>query len=400
MDGQARGIIHLDLDAFYAAVEVLDDPSLRGLPVIVGGGRERGVVSSASYEARRFGVHSAQPIAQAMRLCPRGVFLPVRMARYAAMSEEVFGIFRQYTPLVEPLSIDEAFLDVTGSGRLFGTPDRIAAEIKERVREETGLTVSAGVATNKFVAKIASDLKKPDGLVIVEPGKVLSFLDGLPVRRMWGVGPKTLESLERMGVRTIGDLRRIPRGRLVGRFGKAGLRMSLLAGGEDDRGVEPDRDTKSLGSEETFGTDIRDQETARREILALADRVARRLRRYGLSGRTVTLKIKYEDFRQITRSETLAHATDDEWEICGVCRGLLEQTPITEKAVRLLGISLSHFVFQGEEAQISLFHHEARRRKRRELNRALDRVSERFGEGTIAPAAIMDRGLGRGREKS
>ncbi len=377
------------MDAFYPAVEVLDNPSLKGKPVIVGGGKERGVVSSASYEARRYGIHSAQPTATAMRLCPQGLFLPVRMARYREISQEIFRIFRRFTPLVEPLSIDEAFLDVTGCTRLFGPPEAIAARIKEAVSKEMGLTVSAGVAPNKFVAKIASDLEKPDGLVVVEAADAADFLAPLPVELMWGVGKRTLASLRRMGVRTIGDLRAIPLERMERTFGVNGRRMRRLAWGEDSRAVEPVQEAKSLGREETYSSDITDRETAHREILALATRVARRLRRYGLSGRTVTLKVKYGDFKQITRSKTLSENTDDAQVIREVCNELAGRTAIGRKGVRLLGISLSHLAFSGEDRQISLFNTEVVRQRRRDLNRALDALTDRFGEDAVRPAALI-----------
>ena len=390
----------MDMDAFYAAVEVLDNPSLKGKPVIVGGGKERGVVASASYEARDHGVHSAQPTATAMRLCPAGRFLPVRMARYREISRQVFRIFRRFTPLVEPLSIDEAFLDVTGCGRLFGSPRTIAASIREAVRGELGLTVSAGAAPNKFVAKIASDLEKPDGLVVVEPEDVVDFLAPLPVERMWGVGGRTLASLRRMGVRTIGDLKAVSPERLAYAFGVNGPRMQRLARGEDSRPVEPVREMKSLGREETYPQDILNRENAGREILALATRVARRLRRYGLSGRTVTLKVKYFDFKQITRSKTLLEDTDDAQVIAKTCNELSERTAIGRKGVRLLGVSLHQLAFSGENRQISLFNTEVVHQRRRELNRALDTLADRFGEDAIRPAALFTPAGGSGRKKN
>jgi DNA polymerase-4 len=321
-----KAIIHLDMDAFYAAVEVLDDPSLQGKPVIVGGSKNRGVVSSASYEARKFGVHSAQPVATAMRLCPQGVFLPVRMDRYKEISRKIFEIFRRFSPLVEPLSLDEAFLDVTGSSRLFGPPEEIAAKIKKLVKEETELTVSAGVAPTKFVAKIASDLNKPDGLTIVEPGGVGTFLDPLPIETLWGVGQATRKTLSRLGVRTIGDLSRLPAELLEKRLGKQGRHLHFLANGIDEREVEAEREVKSIGHERTLGEDIRERAVAKRELLSLASRVARRLRDHGFTGKTITLKVKYHDFVQITRSVTLPEGTDDGRDIYQSCCSLLAKT--------------------------------------------------------------------------
>ena len=336
-----KSIIHLDMDAFYPAVEVLDNPGLKGKPVIVGGSRERGVVSSASYEARKFGVHSAQPIATAIRLCANGIFLPVRMHRYKEVSAQIFEIFDRFTPLVEPLSIDEAFLDVTGSTRLFGQPVDIARKIKETVRDETGLTVSAGLAPSKFVAKIASDMEKPDGLTIVTPDKVREFLDPLSISKMWGVGKKTQEALHQLKVRTFRDLRQAPLALLEKRFGTYGPRMHQLAMGIDNRDVVRHHDAKSVGHEETFSADILDTELAKKELLSLADKVARRLRRHGLTGKTITLKVKYSDFTLITRSETLPAATDDGQDIYSTACSLLKKTQVGKRPVRLLGISLS-----------------------------------------------------------
>ena len=287
-----KAIIHLDMDAFYAAVEVLDDPTLRSKPVIVGGGKERGVVSSASYEARKFGVHSAQPTATAMRLCPHGIFLPVRMQRYKEISQRIFEIFHGFSPLVEPLSLDEAFLDVTDSIRLFGAPAVIAKKIKQQVVAKTGLTVSAGVAPSKFVAKIASEIQKPDGLTIVPQRKVRDFLDPLCIDNLWGVGKATHKALSHLGVKTIGDLSRVPAELMVRRLGKHGLHLHLLAQGVDEREVEPERQVKSVGHEETYSEDIRDMAVARKELLALATRVARRLRLHGFVGRSIILKVK------------------------------------------------------------------------------------------------------------
>lgn len=389
MGSQGKTIIHLDLDAFYPSVEVLDNPALEGKPVIVGGSKERGVVSSASYEARRYGVHSAQPMATAMRLCPFGVFLPGRMSRYKEVSKLVFRIFHGFTPLVEPISIDEAFLDVTGSERLFGRPEAIAGKIKGRVRAETGLTISAGVAPSKFTAKIASDMNKPDGLTVVPPEAVLSFLEPLPISKMWGVGVKTQEHLRRLGVRTIGDLRRLPEKTLEKRLGKQGLRMHRLAWGIDNRDVEAPGEAKSIGHERTFSHDVLEFESARKELLALADKVARRMRRNGVAGKTVTLKVKYGDFKQVTRSTTFSESTHE----CSVihrttCR-MLDRTDIGERPVRLLGVSVSQLSHAQAGEQLSLFDTERRSRKRRQLYAALDALADRFGEDSVRPATLL-----------
>jgi DNA polymerase-4 len=351
----SKAIIHLDMDAFYAAVEVLDNPALRGKPVIVGGSEKRGVVSSASYEAREFGVHSAQPVATAMRLCPRGIFLPVRMSRYREVSDRVFEIFNHYTPLVEPLSIDEAFLDVTGCGKLFGFPEEIAKMIKRQVVKEIGITVSAGVAPSKFVAKIASDLQKPDGLTMVREDQVKAFLESLPIDKLWGVGKATQKALAMLGIRTIGDLSRFPADVLERNFGKHGTHLHLLSHGIDDREVEVIREVKSIGHEETFLHDLMDIEVVRKELLSLATRVSRRLRSEEVVGKTVTLKVKYHDFVQATRSETLPEATEDGGEIFRRCCGLLKKTEVGKRPVRLLGISVSQLCAPSEEKQLSLF---------------------------------------------
>ncbi len=386
---RTRAIIHLDMDAFYAAVEVLDDPELKGKPVIVGGSKERGVVSSASYEARKFGVHSAQPIATAARLCPQGVFLPVRMWRYQEISQQIFKIFQRFSPLVEPLSLDEAFLDVTGSTRLFGTPEEIARKIKEQVVEETGLTVSAGVAPSKFVAKIASDMQKPDGLTIVPEGKVEEFLEPLPIEKLWGVGKATRKILAHLGVRTIGDLGLLSSKLLVRKLGKQGLHLYLLAKGVDEREVEPEREVKSVGHEDTYPIDISDVEEARKQLLSLATRVAKRLRGYGLVGKTVTLKVKYYDFVQITRSITLGEPTDDNRKIFQTCCDLLEKTEVGRRPVRLLGISLSQLSDSDETKQLALFAVEEPDRSRR-LNKALDTISEKFGDKAIVLGTLLE----------
>ncbi|MDA8164825.1 MAG: DNA polymerase IV [Desulfobacteraceae bacterium] len=385
-----RRIIHLDMDAFYASVEVLDQPALRGRPVIVGGGSERGVVSAASYEARRFGVHSALPIATARRLCPEGVFLPVRMERYREVSARIMEIFRRYTPLVEPLSLDEAFLDVTGSRPLFGPAEEIARTIKELVRTEIGLTVSAGVAGSKLVAKIASDLRKPDGLTLVPPGGEREFLANLPIGKLWGVGQASREALGLMGVRTIGDLGRLPLSLLEGKFGKHGRHLHEAALGIDNREVEPEREMKSVGHEETFAADLTRRQDLERELLALAVRVGRRLRRYGVRGRTVTLKVKYHDFKQVTRSATLTAATDDEGEICREAGELLARTEAGRKPVRLLGISLANLAEAGAARQLDLFAPGHGQAKKEGLHRALDAINDKYGSRSILPAALME----------
>ncbi|MBN2034554.1 MAG: DNA polymerase IV [Deltaproteobacteria bacterium] len=388
---KTRAIIHLDMDAFYPAVEVRDNPELKGKPVIVGGSRERGVVSSASYEARKFGVHSAQPIAKALHLCPHGIFLPVRMSRYREVSLQVFEIFRRFTPLVEPLSIDEGFLDVTGSARLFGRPDDIARKIKKAVLRETELTVSAGVAPSKFVAKIASDMEKPDGLTIVPEKRVREFLDPLPVSRMWGVGRVTQEALAKLNIRTFRDLSRTPVETLERRFGIYGAKMHQLSMGIDERRVEPEHDAKSIGREETFHEDITEVDQAKKELMALADKIARRMRQDRLRGRSVTLKVKYSDFVLITRSATLPRPTDDASEIYTNVYSLLGKTLVGKRPVRLLGISLSQLVNAGMEGQLSLFLEDEASKKKKGLNTALDSIYEKFGDKAIRPGTLVTK---------
>ena len=304
-------ILHVDMDAFYASVEERDDPSLVGKPVIVGGSAEgRGVVAAANYEVRKFGVHSAMASARAKRLCPHAVFIKPRMNHYAEISQQIRTIFEEFTPLVEPLSLDEAFLDATGSESLFGSAANIGRQIKQRIRSELGLVASVGVAPNKFVAKIASDLNKPDGFLVVQPGEVQAFLDPLPVGRLWGVGKVTGQVFDRLGIRTIGQLRQLPIESLNDLFGSSGEHYWRLAHGMDDRQVVPDREAKSISHETTFAEDIADRDVLRAWLTELAEQVARRLRRHALKGRTVELKVRFADFQTITRSLTLPEPTN------------------------------------------------------------------------------------------
>src|SRR6266487_3437656 len=306
-----RSILHCDLDAFYASVEQRDHPEYRGKPVIVGGGpTERGVVSAASYEARAFGVHSAMPLRQAGRLCPHGIFVPVDGAKYVAVSRDVMAVLRRFTPLVEPISIDEAFLDVTASRGLFGDGESIGRQIKDAIRREVELTISVGVATTKLVAKIASDLRKPDGLVVVEPGDEAGFLAPLAITRLWGVGEKSAAALRDYGVRTIGDLAALPDDLLIRRFGKYGASLAQRARGLDDDPVGTRDAAKSIGHEHTFDVDTSDREQIERTLLAMSEGVAGRLRDSGVRASTITVKIRDTTFRTITRQRTLAEPTD------------------------------------------------------------------------------------------
>jgi DNA polymerase IV len=382
-----RTIIHVDMDAFYASVEQRDRPETRGRPVIVGADpRGRGVVSAASYEARRFGVHSAMPISRAFRLCPEGIFLPVDMDKYAAVSREIMAVLADFTPLVEPLSIDEAFLDVTASRALHGDGAAIAREMKERIRASVSLTASVGVAPNKFLAKVASELRKPDGLVVVEPGSEALFLAPLPVSRLWGVGRVTGAELDAMGIRTIGQLALTPAAHLEARFGKHGPALLALARGLDDRAVEPDALPKSMGAEETFERDTGDADLLRATLRGQSERVGRELRAEGYAGRTVTLKLRFADFSTITRAHT-DDPTQDGLAIYRRVESLFDRVRLRQ-AVRLIGLSVSGLGPAGA-GQLSLLAPDALRRER--LARAVDRLAARFGEEAVRPASLVPR---------
>jgi DNA polymerase-4 len=386
-------ILHADLDAFYASVEQLADPTLVGKPVIVGGLGPRGVVAAASYEARRFGVRSAMPMVQARRACPNGVFLSPRFDAYQAASVQVMEIFRSYTPLVEPLALDEAFLDVRGARRRVGTGEEVAAELRARVRADTGLTVSVGVASTKFVAKLASDLSKPDGLLVVAPGTELDFLHPLPVERLWGVGPATSAVLHRLGLRTVGDLAEFGEDALVAAIGDAhGRHLHALAHNDDPRAVEPERALKSVGHEETFAVDHTDRDLLTREVVRLADRTATRLRANGLRGRTVQLKVRFADFRTITRSRTLTAATDLAADIATTARALLDAVELGG-GVRLLGVAVQQLSGGGEDEQQALpLRLDADTtpgdERRAALERSIDGVRSRYGDASVMPARL------------
>jgi DNA polymerase IV len=382
-------ILHVDLDAFFAAVEQRDRPELRGLPVIVGGGGpdDRGVVSTASYEARRFGVHSAMPLRTAGRLCPDAVFLPVDGAKYAHESGRVMAIFRRFTPRVEQVSIDEAFLDVAGSEALFGPPDEIARRLKAAVHEETGLTASVGVATSKLVAKVASDLRKPDGLVVVPAGEEAAFLAPLPIRRLWGVGPATAAALAELGVTTIGDLASLPPDLLTRRFGRHGADLVDRASGIDRDPVhEPDA-AKTIGHEHTFDEDTSDPEVIERTILGLADGVAWRLRGAGRRAGTVVVKVRDSGFRTVTRQKALDEPTDLADPIYHAAMQLAAPE-VRGKRIRLLGVTATHL---DAPDQLAMFAEEVDRRHR--ATEAADAVKRRFGDRSIVRARLLGRGL-------
>jgi DNA polymerase-4 len=377
------------MDAFYASVEVRDNPELKGKPVVVGGTSDRSVVSAASYEARKYGIHSAMATVKARRLCPTAIFLPVRMNRYHEVSRQIMSIFHRFTPLVEPISLDEAFLDVTASTGLFGEAPAIAREIKRLIAQETGLTASAGVATSKLVAKIASDLQKPDGLTVVEAGREREFLARLPIGKLWGAGGRTIEALTLLNVRSIGDLAALPLEILTSKFGKHGRHLHLAANAVDDRPVVPTREAKSIGHEETFSADLTDRTVIMRELLELAAKVGERLRRHELQGQTITLKIKYYDFTISSRSLTLAEPTSDTMEIFRQSRELLRKTEAGRKPVRLAGISISNLSAAGSGYQLDLFGKTRQRERRRDLNEAIDLINRKFGEKTINPASLI-----------
>ncbi len=376
-----RVILHVDMDAFFAAIEQRDEPKLRGRPVLVGGAGPRGVVAAASYKARTFGCHSAQPMAVARRMCPQAVVLPPRRQRYNEVSRQVFAILESFTPLVEPLSIDEAVLDMTGSDRSLGTPPGIATAIKQRIRDELGLTASVGIAPNKFLAKLASDLDKPDGLTVIEPDSIQSAITKLPISKMWGVGPATEQKLLSLGIRTFGDLQPWPRNVLESHFGSLGRKLHRLCRGEDDRPVITDQAIKSISQEQTFDEDRADPDEVRNVLRGQAEKVAMRLRKGDLRGRTITVKIRFGDFQTITRSATLHAPTDRTDLICAQARDLFNAWADTGfQPVRLIGVGVSQFTNEAE--QFDLFTQQTDDRSRR-LDATTDAIRNKFGSGAV-----------------
>ncbi|MDZ7616540.1 MAG: DNA polymerase IV [Patescibacteria group bacterium] len=390
-------ILHVDMDAYYASVEERERPELVGKPVIVGGAAEkRGVVSACNYVARKYGVHSAMPTVTARRLCPQAVFLPGRMDLYASISRQIHEIFERFTPLVEPLSLDEAFLDVTGSEGLFGPAVGIGRRIKEAIRNELRLVASVGVAPNKFLAKIASDLEKPDGFVVVEPDRVREFLDPLPVERLWGVGKQASKTFEKLGIRTIAQLRQWPLESARARFGANGEHLWQLAHGIDDRSVVPEREAKSISHETTFERDITDFDVLRAWLMDLTEQVGCRLRRYGLRGRTVHLKVRFADFSLSTRSQTLPAPTDVTQELWLAADALLDQrlqgrSESACQPVRLLGMGVSGLDDAGH-VQGLLFDQEERRRQT-QVDSVADQLKARFGPDALRRASSLGRNL-------
>lgn len=381
---EPRAIIHADLDAFYASVEVLDDPSLQGRPVIVGGGpNDRGVVSAASYEARAFGVGSAMPLRTAVRRCPHGVFLPGRPERYRELSQQVMAIFADYTPLVEPISLDEAFLDVTASAAALGDGEAIGRRIKSRVVDEVGLIVSVGVAVNKLCAKVASDLRKPDAFVVVAPGSEAEFLAPLPIRRLWGVGPSAQAALADYGVTTIGQLAAMPASTLRRRLGRHGGDLAARARGIDPSPVVPWQQPKSIGHEHTFERDTVDVRQLEATLLDVADSVASRLRRHGLAAGSVQLKLRYEGFETLTRQAPLQHQAREAGPLYEAALVLLRRTLVAGRGVRLIGLTAINLA---DAQQLTLF--DAPDRTDR-LTASIDAVRARFGDRSITRARLL-----------
>ena len=392
--GNARSsepILHVDLDAFYASVEVLKDPALAGKPLVVGGAGARGVVMSASYEARVFGIRNAMPAVRARRLCPEAIFVPPDFESYRAHSNRFREILLAVTPLVEPISLDEAFLDVSGAHLLFGEPEEIARKVRRDVLDGVGVRCSVGVAPIKLVAKLASRAAKPDGLVVVCAGEVDAFLEPLPVRALWGVGEKTAEVLGRLGVRTVGDLGRTPTGVLGRLMGDQHARdLRDLARGVDDRDVVPYEPPKSVSHEETFDRDLDDTRELLRELLSLSQRVAARLREDGFRTRRITLKIRLANFTTLTRSRTLPAPTDVAADLYQVVGELFAALPGAKRRVRLLGVAATGLVQAGEE-QLALLRGE----RWGDVERAVDSIERRFGPGSAVPAVLLDRGRDR-----
>jgi DNA polymerase-4 len=386
-----RAILHVDMDAFFAAIEQLDDPKLRGKPVLVGGDGPRGVVATASYEARPFGCHSAQPMSVAKRLCPHAIVVPGRYWRYSEVSDQLFEILESFTPTIQPLSIDEAFMDVSGTERIHGSPVDVARALKRRVREELALTASVGVAPNKFLAKLASDLEKPDGLTVITADDVDRLLPPLPVTKIWGIGPKTAARLEGMAIRTIGDLRKASEATLTRLLGDDAERCRNLAHGRDDRVVVTDFEAKQISQENTFGVNIGDPAIVRNELLEQVQHVARRLRKHKLRAGGVTLKIRYGDFHTITRSRTLEAPTDRTDVLWNVTRDVFDEWAAKNfSPVRLIGMAARGLSGGGE--QMTLFA-DPQGEKHERLDRVVDRIVDRFGKTAVR------RGLSRDEDQ-
>lgn len=388
----SRRILHLDMDAFFAAVEQLDFPQYRGKPVIVGadpkGGAGRGVVATASYEARKYGVHSALPISLAYQRCPHAVYLRGRYERYSEISRQLLATLNEFTPVIEKISIDEAFLDITKSLALFGSAEKIGHQIKKRIYDDLGLVASIGIAPNKFLAKVASDLEKPDGFVVVKEGEEKEFLKSLPISRLWGVGKKTEAALKQMDIETIGQIAHMPEQDLSRRFGKWGSALWRLANGIDPRSVKPWETQKSISQETTFDEDTGDEEAIHKTLLGLAESLSRLMRKSKLKGRTVTLKIRLEDFSTFTRSKTLSDFVDSTQILKGVAIGLYKKFNKKNMKVRLLGIGVSQLNSVSGE-QLGLFEQEAPLDAK--MTKLLDSLQDKYGEGAVKRASLLDK---------
>lgn len=380
-----RYIIHVDMDAFYASIEQRDKPELAGVPVIVGGLSNRGVVATASYEARKFGVHSAMSMAEARRRCPEAVFITPDHRKYSFVSAQIRQILDRYSPLVEPLSLDEAFLDVTGMDGLYADPADIARRIKDEIKQQLRLTASAGVAPNKFLAKLASDLQKPDGLYIIRPGEEAQVLAGLPVRRLWGVGEVTAASIAKLGIRTIGQFAAADPKLLERHIGRDVYDLQRLARGLDDRPVVPDQQIKSVGNEETFDQDLYQWDEIEKQLLLFADKVGWRLRRLTLSGRTITVKVRFASFKTITRSRTLEEATNLDDTLYHIARELYKSIPSAE-GIRLLGLTVSNLQPAGQA--MALF--DSKQEKQESLHKVVDELKVRFGAAAVMKGRLID----------
>jgi len=378
-------ILHVDMDAFYASVAELDHPEYKGKALVVGAGT-RGVVLSANYEARKFGIRAAMPVGRAKRMAPHAIFIAPEHHRYSEISERVMAIFHSYTPLVEPISLDEAFLDVTGSQKLFGTGREIAAKIREQVEKEEGITCSVGLAQSKFIAKLASQHCKPNGMLEIKPDRILEFLHPLPVRAIWGVGPKTAESLERLGLHTVSDIAHTPRATLIRALGEStGASLYELAWGRDYRDVIPDEPEKSIGNEETFSEDLDNPEEILREFLRMTEKATARLRERSLFAKTISIKIKFADFSSLTRSKTVPIAIDNTHDTYEVVKALYLALRNEGARIRLVGVSFSQLQ-EGAPVQLELG---ARERGWREADTAIDRAQARFGRGSVRPGRLI-----------
>ena len=388
-DDSESNILHVDMDAFFASVELRDRPELKGLPVVVGHSGGRGVVTSATYEARKFGIHAAMSMTEAIRKCPKAIFIEPNHEKYSEVSEKLQEIYLSFTPLVEPLSVDEAFLDVSGSRKLLGTPIEIGKKLREKVFQEENITCSVGIAPTKFIAKLASTRAKPDGLIVVSPKEVIDFLHPLPVGALWGVGGKTEEVLKRLGLFKVADIANLPLKTLKRALGE-GIAEHLyeLSWGKDERSVETNEPEKSVGNEETFSKDLDQAEDILREVLRLSEKVAARLRHVELMGRTITLKVRFSNFSTITRSKTLLDPTDVAKEIYEVAKSLFESLKLDQVRVRLVGVRVEKLE-EAEQANRQLLLGE-NEKGWREIDKASDKANARFGDEAIKPARLID----------